>query len=152
MTWIKTEESTQYKFYYDTGDLSIRSFWHHSSDTKRNPWVMLCSHCPTQFTLQLCYKTLGILQRVTKTQKVHISSHDGLQKLHNINIVWYKSQGFPERKQSSMNFSLLQSNFLRTIDLLFFIQWVYYSLTAIHSPQKYLRGTLISYERSNGGS
>ena len=25
-TWIKTEESPQYKFYYDTGDLSIRSF------------------------------------------------------------------------------------------------------------------------------
>ena len=31
------------------------------------------------FTLQLCYKPLGILQRVTKSQKVHISSHDKLQ-------------------------------------------------------------------------
>ena len=30
------------------------------------------------FTLQLCYKALGILQRVTKSQKVHISSHDVL--------------------------------------------------------------------------
>ena len=30
------------------------------------------------FTLQLCYKPPGILQRVTKSQKVHISSHDGL--------------------------------------------------------------------------
>ena len=28
----------------------------------------------TPFTLQLCYKPLGILQRVTKSQKVHISS------------------------------------------------------------------------------
>ena len=36
------------------------------------------------FTLQLCYKPIGILQRVTKSQKVHISSHDGLQTLHNI--------------------------------------------------------------------
>ena len=27
-----------------------------------------------QFTLQLCYKPLGILQRVTKSQKVYISS------------------------------------------------------------------------------
>ena len=26
------------------------------------------------FTLQLCYKPLGILERVTKSQKVHISS------------------------------------------------------------------------------
>ena len=38
------------------------------------------------FTLQLCYKPLGILQRVTKSHKVHISSHDILQKLHNIEI------------------------------------------------------------------
>ena len=36
------------------------------------------------FTLQLCYKLLGILQRVTKSQKVRILSHDVLQKLHNI--------------------------------------------------------------------
>ena len=40
----------------------------------------------TPFTLQLCYKPLGILQRVTKSQKVHISDHDGLENLHNINF------------------------------------------------------------------
>ena len=38
------------------------------------------------FTLQLCCKALDILQRVTKSQKVHISSHDVLQKLHKINF------------------------------------------------------------------
>ena len=37
------------------------------------------------FTLHLCYNPLGILQGVTKSQKVHTSSHDGLQKLHMIN-------------------------------------------------------------------
>ena len=36
------------------------------------------------FTLQLSYKPLGILQRVTKSENVHILGHDGLQKLHNI--------------------------------------------------------------------
>ena len=36
------------------------------------------------FTLKLYYKILGILQRVTKNQKVQISSHDGLKILHNI--------------------------------------------------------------------
>ena len=46
------------------------------------------------FTLQLRYKPLGILQRVTKSQKVHISSHDKLQKLHNINFPGYGSRGF----------------------------------------------------------
>ena len=32
------------------------------------------------FALQLCYKPLGILPSVTKSQKVHISSHHVLQK------------------------------------------------------------------------
>ena len=86
----------------------------------------------TPFTLQLCYKPLGILQRVTKSQKVHISDHDGLGNLHNINFVWHRSEGFPERKQSSRNFPLPQSRFLRTIDLVFFKQYVYYSLTSIY--------------------
>ena len=45
------------------------------------------------FTLQLCYKPLGILQRVNKSQKVHISS-DVLKKLHNIDFVSHKSWGF----------------------------------------------------------
>ena len=34
--------------------------------------------CTLPFTLQLCYKPLGILQRVTKSRKVHISIHDKL--------------------------------------------------------------------------
>ena len=38
------------------------------------------------FNLQLCYKPLGILHTVTKSQKVNISIHDGLQKLHNVNL------------------------------------------------------------------
>ena len=98
------------------------------------------------FTLQSCYKPLGILQRVTKSQKVHTSSHDGLQKFHNINFVCHRSQGFPEKEQSGRE--LID---LRTIDLLFFKQWVYYSLTTIHSPYKYLQGTLSSNEKSNEG-
>ena len=45
------------------------------------------------FTLQLCYRPLGILQRVIKSEKVHISSHV-FQKLHNIDFVRHNSQGF----------------------------------------------------------
>ena len=69
--------------------MSVRYFWYHSNDTKRNPWVVLCLHCPinnssvylgTTVTFQLCYKPLGTLQRVTNSQKVHISSHDGSKK------------------------------------------------------------------------
>ena len=38
------------------------------------------------FTLHLCYKPLGILQRVTKSQKIPIPSYYGLMKLYNINF------------------------------------------------------------------
>ena len=47
-----------------------------------------------RLTLQLCYKHFGILKRVTKIQRVHISSHDKLQKLHNINAPGHRYQGF----------------------------------------------------------
>ena len=49
--------------------------------------VQIMTHpaiCTLPFTLKLYYKLLGILQRVTKNQKVQISSHDGLKILHNI--------------------------------------------------------------------
>ena len=75
----------------------------------------------TSFTLQLCYKPLGIRQRVTKSQKVHIPSHDGLQKRHNINF-FDTSHRVSQREQSSRNVPFLQPYFMRTIDLLFFIQ------------------------------
>ena len=87
-TWIKIEESPEYKSYDNSGDFSVRSFWYHSNGTKRNPWGMLYSHCPVNAhpaiytlpsALQLCYKLLGILQTVTKSQKVHISSPNGLK-------------------------------------------------------------------------
>ena len=62
------------------------------------------------FTLQLCYKPLGILQRVTKSQMVHISS-DVLQKLRNIDFVRHKFRGFPIEGVQKQEFSALLINF-----------------------------------------
>ena len=56
------------------------------------------------FTLQLRYKLLGILQRVTKSQKVDKSSHDELQNLHNINFAWHGSRGFLREKVEKLEF------------------------------------------------
>ena len=39
------------------------------------------------FTLQLFYKSLGTLQRVPKSQNVHISSHDGFQKFRTLTLL-----------------------------------------------------------------
>ena len=44
-------------------------------------------------TLRLCYKSFTILQRVNNSQKVHISSHDELQKFYKIDFAWHRSQG-----------------------------------------------------------
>ena len=56
------------------------------------------------FTLRLRYKPLGIQQRVTKSQKVHISSHDVLQKLNNINFAWHRSQDFLKEEVEKQEF------------------------------------------------
>ena len=47
----------------------------------------------THYRFPCSYLTspLGTLQRVTKSEKVHISRHDELQKLHNINFAWHRS-------------------------------------------------------------
>ena len=60
------------------------------------------------FTVQLCYKSLCILNRLTKSQKDHVSNHDGLQKLHNNNFERQRSQDFPDMEQSSRNLSIPQ--------------------------------------------
>ena len=44
--WIDIKKSPKYKLNDNIGDLPKTTFWYHSNDTKRNPWVMLCSHCP----------------------------------------------------------------------------------------------------------
>ena len=65
------------------------------------------------FTLQLCYKPLGILHRVTKSQKVHISRHDELQKPHNINFTGYRYPGFLREWLEKQEFSTHPVTFLK---------------------------------------
>ena len=71
-------------------DLSFRFIWCLSKwhqEKSLGYVVFICSIndylaiYTTAFTLQLCYEPLWIPQRVTKSQKVHISSHDGLQNI-----------------------------------------------------------------------
>ena len=97
------EESPKCKFFDNTEDLSIRSFWYHSKlhqdealgyvvfklPHERGTLWLCCVHIAqlmthpvgytSPFTLYLCYKPLDIFQRVTKSLKVHFSTHDGLQ-------------------------------------------------------------------------
>ena len=111
--WIGIKKSPKHKLNDNTGDLSKTPF-DIIAMTPRGTLGLCCVHIAQlmthpaiytlPLTLQLCYKPLGILQRVTKKQKVHISSHYGLKKLHNINFAWHRPQGFPEKEQSSRSF------------------------------------------------
>ena len=68
--WMEIEESPEYKFYDNIGNLSIRSFKYRNTDTKSNSWVMLCSHCAINDALHYLNTTgyLGVmLQRVLDT-------------------------------------------------------------------------------------
>ena len=94
------KEIPKYKLYGNIKDFS--KTFHITAMAPRETLGLCCAHIAQlmtyaaiytlPFTLQLCYKPLGILQRVTKSQKVHISSHDELQKVHNINFTWHFSE------------------------------------------------------------
>ena len=43
---IEIKENPKYKLQDNIKHLPKTTFWYQSNDTKRNPWVMLCSHCP----------------------------------------------------------------------------------------------------------
>ena len=126
--WIQIKKSGKYKLYNNIGDLSKATFWYHSNDTKRNPWVMLCSLCPIKthpavytllLTLQLCYKSLAILQKVTKS-KIETSSHNLLQKLHNIDFAWHRSQGSFREWLEKQEFPAFPIDFFENNQNLFF--------------------------------
>ena len=64
---------------------------------------MFCSHCQINnssgylhFTVYLAVMLQASWHtaELTKSQEVHISSHDELQKLHNINFAWHRSRDF----------------------------------------------------------
>ena len=73
------------------------------------------------FTLQLCYKPLGLCQervtkrvwqRVSKSQKVHVSSHDVLKKLHNTDFACHRSQVFSQLLYEKQETPPSRTNFL----------------------------------------
>ena len=66
-------------------------------------------------TLQLCYKPLGIIRRVTTSQKVQISCLDVLQKLYNTNFAWHRSRGFLRDRVAKPEFRHSPISYLRTI-------------------------------------
>ena len=124
---IKIEESPQYNFFDNIEDLSKRSFWYHSKWHQDEPlghvvfiflhlrgtlWL-LCVHIAQLmthpsgytlwFTLQLCYKHLGVLQRVPKSLKVHFSRHDRLQTFTTSSLLNIGPRVPPEWGRSNRN-------------------------------------------------
>ena len=81
------KESTKYKLYENIKDL-LKQRFDIMAMTPRETFGLRCVHIaqlvthPAVYTLPfillLCYKPLDMLQSVTKSQNVHISSHDVL--------------------------------------------------------------------------
>ena len=113
--------------------MSLRSFRCHSNDIKRNPWVIcvpisqLMTHPAIYrppFTLQLCCKPVVILQRVTKDQKVHMSTHDGLQKLHNIDLALHRSHGLSRKDNHHLLICTSGEVRMKKVTSIWRLQWV----------------------------
>ena len=114
--------NSEYKFYDNIGDLSVRSFWYHSNDTKRNPRVMLRSHFPINDSSGYLHTTVYLA--VMLQASWHTAEGNKVKKFiefcrvkriidqimmdwKNVptsNLLWHRSQIFPEKEQSSRNF------------------------------------------------
>ena len=91
--------------------------------TPRGTLGLSCAHitqlmthpaiCTLPFTLHLCYKPLVILLRATKSEKFQISSHDKLQKLHNINLPEHRSRGVLREGLEKQEFPPFHFTFLK---------------------------------------
>ena len=134
--WIEIKESPKYpNTNFNTGDLPKTTFSFHSNDTKRNPWVTLCLHCPINdsaviylwpFTLQLCYKPLGILLRAklrVKRFKYQVMMH--CKNFITLTLLDIGLKIFSGRGWKNRNFLHLPLIFLRTIQSSFPGIWEY---------------------------
>ena len=87
------------------------------------------------FTLQFCYKPLGILQIVTKSQNVHISSDNWFPNFITSNLLKIGSKVSHSSRNTSFPHKML--NFSSNMS---------YSLTSVHSPSKYLLERIVSHK------
>ena len=109
---VEIKESPTYKLQNIIEYLSKTTFWYHSNDTKRDPWVMLCSHYPISdwsgcFHITVYFAIMlqasWHIAEATNSQKIHISSHDPFQNfirstfhhVYNILRVFYDSASSP---------------------------------------------------------
>ena len=91
------------------------------------------------FTLQSCYKPLGVMQRVAKSLKVYFSIHDILQNFPTSYLLNIGLGVPPEwwRSNRNLSFSHLILNLSSNRSFI---------LTAVHSSHKHLQETIISNE------
>ena len=134
--WIEIKESPKYpNTNFNTGNLPKTTFSFHSNDTKRNPGLryvyiaQLMTHAVIYiwpFTLQLCYKPLGILLREklrVKRFKYQVMMH--CKKFITLTLLDIGPKIFSGRKWRNKNFLHLPLIFLRTIKSSFPGIWEY---------------------------
>ena len=104
--------------------------------------AQLITHPPIStlsFTLQLCYTPLGILQRVTKSDKFHISRHEGFPNFVTWNLLnLYARVSKSKERVAGIRPSLAKCYNCQAFGLLFF--------ECRHSPHWHLQETTVSHE------
>ena len=89
---------------------------------------MLCSHCPINDSSGYLHNTVYLAVNQVMMDCKNFITSTLFDTGHRVSQRGSRVAGI---------FPFSSPFFLRIIDLLFFIQWVYYSLTAIHSPHKF---------------
>ena len=126
---IEIKKKPKYKINGNIEDLPNKNRFDIIATTLRKTIWLCCVHIPQLMThsgvytlpptLQLCYKSLGILRRVTTSQEAQISGLDVLQKLHNTDFIWHRFRGFPWDRLAKQEFRHSPIKSLRTIKSLF---------------------------------
>ena len=113
--WIEINEIPKYKFYGNIGGLSKTTCWYHSNDTKRNSWVVLCSHFPVNdspaiytlpFTLRLCYKPLAYCRGQLRVKRFIYQVMMNCKNFIKSTFLDIGPKGFSVRGQRKRNFLL----------------------------------------------
>ena len=106
---------------------------------KSSRWFMMCSYSQINDSQGLFYKSLGIPQRVTESQRAHISSHDGFSNfvasdMLNMGPKIYQSEG----RVARIHLFFTKYYICQVISLLFSDQSLF--------TNEHLQVTIVSYE------
>ena len=109
---------------------------------KSSCWVILCSLYPVNNSWSFCYKPLGIQQRLTESQKIHVSSHDGLPNFLTSNMLNIRPRIFQNGDRVARTCLSLIKHYICQVIGLLFSNWSLFTTYTIAGNHRFLRRLL----------